>query len=185
MAIFQTIGYERSTIEALMTSLKDAKVSVVIDIRDVPISRKKGFSKFSLQGMLADNEIEYIHLKGLGTPKVGRDAARAGDFAKFQEIFEEHFESDVAQADFTKAIEHIQSGTSCLLCFERDHTKCHRSIIATRLILATGYEVEHLIPHESNGQTWKKKAARNGQSSSSKRRPKPAINTKRQSVAQA
>jgi hypothetical protein len=41
----------------------------------VPLSRKPGFSKSALQANLEAHGIAYVHLKGLGDPKPGREAA--------------------------------------------------------------------------------------------------------------
>ena len=70
----------------LFASLKANRVKLLIDVRDVPISRKPGFSKTSLAQGLADAGIGYLHLKGLGDPKPGRIAAREGRFSDFCRI---------------------------------------------------------------------------------------------------
>ena len=82
-----TIGYEGATIGAFVTALRDASIDILIDVRDLPLSRKNGFSKKRLAQILAEADIDYIHLKGLGDPKDGRNAARAGDYGLFRQIF--------------------------------------------------------------------------------------------------
>ena len=71
-----TIGYEGGTVAGFIRALKDADVELVLDIRAAPVSRKKGFSKNQLAAHLADAGIGYRHLRGLGTLKRGREAAR-------------------------------------------------------------------------------------------------------------
>ena len=71
-----TIGYERASSDALLAALKAAGVQVLMDVRDLPLSRRAGFSKSTLRVSLEAEGIEYVHLKGLGTPKEGRLAAR-------------------------------------------------------------------------------------------------------------
>jgi uncharacterized protein (DUF488 family) len=85
--------------------LRHASIDVLIDVRDVPLSRKKGFSKNGLAQILADADIEYVHLKGLGDPKDGRDAARAGEYDLFQKIFSRHMRTKIALRDLNIAAE--------------------------------------------------------------------------------
>ena len=73
-----TIGYEGCTIQDVLGVLTEAKVGLLIDVRAMPRSRKPGFSKRQLAAGLDEKGIPYVHLVGLGTPKAGRDAVRAG-----------------------------------------------------------------------------------------------------------
>jgi uncharacterized protein (DUF488 family) len=81
-----TIGYEKATQADVIGRLKSAGVEVVIDVRAVPSSRRAGFSKTILAGSLHDAGIDYVHLRALGTPKPGRDAARKGHTAEMHAI---------------------------------------------------------------------------------------------------
>ena len=40
-----TIGYEKSTIDDFVSRLADADIDVLVDVRELPLSRKRGFSK--------------------------------------------------------------------------------------------------------------------------------------------
>ena len=80
MKVF-TIGYEATTMADFLAALARAGVQRVIDVRALPLSRRPGFSKTSLAASLAEAGIGYVHLKALGTPKRGRDAAKKGDVA--------------------------------------------------------------------------------------------------------
>lgn len=139
-----TIGYEGCTIQAVLATLKDAGVRLLIDVRAVPQSRKPGFSKRQLAAGLDEQGIRYLHLQGLGTPKPGRDAARAGHPERMEVIFREHMQSDRAQADLAQAKVVARESRACLLCFERDHLHCHRHIVAELISAETRQAVEHL-----------------------------------------
>ena len=52
--IFHTLGYEQSEPEDYIRRLQQHGVSVVVDVRDFPISRKRGFSKARLRELLAE-----------------------------------------------------------------------------------------------------------------------------------
>lgn len=141
-----TIGYEGSTIQAVLAELRRARVGLLIDVRAVAQSRKPGFSKRQLAAGLDEAGIRYVHLQGLGTPKPGRDAVRAGDPERMVAIFREHMASDRAQAELAQAKDLTREQRACLLCFERDHTTCHRRLVAELITTETGQPVLHLVP---------------------------------------
>jgi len=139
-----TIGYEGCTIADVLAELRAARVSLLIDVRAVPQSRKPGFSKRQLAAELDEQGIGYVHLQGLGTPKPGRDAARAGHPERMERIFREHMTSDRAQADLAHAKQLARGTRACLLCFERDPMMCHRRLVAEMVAADTGQAIAHL-----------------------------------------
>jgi uncharacterized protein (DUF488 family) len=139
-----TIGYEGCTIDSVLGVLREAGVGLLVDVRAVAQSRKPGFSKRQLAAALDEAGIGYVHLQGLGTPKPGRDAVRAGHPERMEVIFREHMTSDRAQAELAQAKGLVRDRTACLLCFERDHKTCHRRFVAEMIIAETGQNVVHL-----------------------------------------
>ncbi len=139
-----TIGYEGCTIDTVLAALREASVGLLLDVRAVPQSRKPGFSKRQLAAGLDEVGIRYVHLQGLGTPKPGRDAARAGQTARMEAIFSEHMTSDRAQAALAQAKLLAREQRACLLCFERDPAQCHRRLVAEMVTETTGQSVVHL-----------------------------------------
>ena len=131
-----TIGYQGSTLPAVLAALRDAGVKHLIDVRAVPQSRKPGFSKRLLCASVEAEGMRYTHLRALGTPKAGRDAVRHGDVAAMHRIFRKHMQGAEAQAELAQAAAIAADEPACLLCFERDHTECHRSIVAAMLGVA-------------------------------------------------
>ncbi len=143
-AVLHTIGYEGSSIDEFLGTLLLTGVDLLIDVRDVPISRKRGFSKTALADRLAGNGMEYIHLKGLGDPKPGRIAAREGRYDDFRQIFGAHLKGQIAQTDLMRGIQAARGRKACLLCFERDHSNCHRCIVAEEMASKGGFRLVHL-----------------------------------------
>jgi len=141
VSILWTIGYERSTLADVIARLADAKVELVVDVRAVASSRKAGFSKTLLAASLKEAGIGYLHLRGLGTPKSGRLAARAGRTAEMREIYEAHLEEPEAQVEFDEAVTIAQSRRAALLCYEAEAQDCHRRIVADRIRGRTGCRV--------------------------------------------
>ena len=144
MAKIYTIGYEGSDIERLVETLLILEIDIVADVRELPISRKKGFSKNRLKDALAARSIGYRHFKDLGDPKSGREAARAGRMEEFRSIFSSHFSSREAQESFEDLIKLARKQRTCMLCFERSANNCHRSIIADAAVMR-GVEVFNLV----------------------------------------
>ena len=85
-----------------------------------------------------------MHLQGLGTPKAGRDAVRAGHPERMVPIFVEHMRGDRAQAELAQAVGLARESRACLLCFERDHMTCHRRLVAEMIAAENGQAVAHL-----------------------------------------
>lgn len=139
-----TIGYEGSTLEDFIATLKAAGVRRILDIRELPISRRKGFAKTALSAALESAGITYVHLKGLGDPKEGREAARANDRATFLRVYRKQLKTPVAIADMEKASSIAAQGAACLLCYERDPATCHRSLVAQIISDTLGASIKHL-----------------------------------------
>jgi uncharacterized protein (DUF488 family) len=122
-----TIGYEGATQAELIAALQGAGVTRLIDVRAVPLSRKPGFSKNVLAAGLKEAGIDYVHLKALGTPAEGREAARKGRFGEMEQIYAAQLETPEAAAQSAQLIVLAQEKPSALLCFERDPAHCHRT----------------------------------------------------------
>ncbi|WP_294329631.1 DUF488 domain-containing protein [uncultured Sphingomonas sp.] len=128
MRIF-TIGYEATTMAEFLAALTQAGVQRVIDVRALPNSRRPGFSKKSLAASLAEAGIDYVHLKQLGTPKRGRDAAKKGDVATLRDVYDVQLELPEAQAQAAQMRSLAAEKPSALLCYERDPCHCHRTLL--------------------------------------------------------
>lgn len=126
---FLTLGYEGLTLDRFIEAVKSAEVSTLVDVRARAQSRKRGFSKNALQAALSAVGIEYVHLKSLGDPKEGRDAARAGRMFDFETIFVAAMKADSALDSLAELIRISNNGPTCLLCYERNPQLCHRSLI--------------------------------------------------------
>ncbi len=139
-----TIGYEAATQADVIARLKAAGVETVVDVRAVAASRRAGFSKTLLAASLAEAGVGYVHLRQLGTPKQGREAARKGRIGEMTAIFEEHLAEPAAQLELAAAKELASERKIALLCFEADHKGCHRKILAERICEDLGCPIEHL-----------------------------------------
>jgi len=94
-----TIGYEQTPPRAVLDELQRAGVKLLVDVRAIASSRRPGFSKTQLAAGLDERGIGYVHLRGLGTPKDGREAARGGDLKALSKIYHTHLKTPQARAE--------------------------------------------------------------------------------------
>ena len=147
MTTLATIGYENTTVPRFLETLKEAGVDLLVDVRAIAGSRRPGFAKTKLAENVGTIGIEYLHLRGLGTPAEGRAAARAGRYDELRAIFMEHLETSEAQDQLEQLAELVRSGRRvCLLCLEADPAHCHRSMVAEALNDRVPVKVRNLAP---------------------------------------
>jgi len=140
-----TIGYEQTPAKAVLDELESAGVTLLVDVRAVAASRRPGFSKNQLAAGLDARGISYVHLRGLGTPKAGREAARGGKFALLHKIYAAHLKTPQAKEEHDELSALVKkAGPVCILCYERDHAHCHRQWIAEIIEKRDGVKVENL-----------------------------------------
>ena len=126
-----TIGYEQTPAKAVLDELAQAGVKLLVDVRAVASSRRPGFSKTQLAAGLDERGIAYLHLRGLGTPREGREAARSGKYDVLEKIYTKHLKTVQAKEELDELSALVKkSGPVCILCYERDHQHCHRRWIA-------------------------------------------------------
>jgi uncharacterized protein (DUF488 family) len=145
-----TIGYEGAPQDAVFAALRKAKVGLLVDVRAVTSSRRPGFSKSHLAAGLPKEGIDYLHLSGLGTPKEGRQAVKAGKPQEMHKIFARHMKTPEARHDYQALLALARKGKKiCLMCYEHDPAECHRTIIAERVEDELGVTIEHLVPAQA------------------------------------
>lgn len=144
-----TIGYEKCGFDDFLRCLLDAGVRLVIDVRDLPLSRRAGFSKRQLAAGLQEAGIEYRHLRALGTPPAGREANRRRRWDEFWHIVDDRLATPEAGLALAEAAELAAATPSCLLCYEASACQCHRLRVAERLAASHGFTVRHLSVHEA------------------------------------
>jgi uncharacterized protein (DUF488 family) len=141
-----TIGYEQTPPKAVLDELEHAGVKLLVDVRAIASSRRPGFSKTQLAAGLDERGISYLHLRGLGTPKEGREAARSGKYDALHKIYAAHLKTPQAREQLDELSSLVKTtGPVCILCYERDHRHCHRQWIADIIEERDGVKVENLV----------------------------------------
>jgi uncharacterized protein (DUF488 family) len=135
-----TIGYEGRELAELIAILSSKRVSRVIDIRELPLSRRRGFSKTPLGDALREAGIEYVHMREAGNPY--RTEKHILSPARLLAKYGRHV------AKTAGIVEHVAATArgcrAALLCYEADPDVCHRSVLAPRVAQLLGCTVRDL-----------------------------------------
>jgi uncharacterized protein (DUF488 family) len=129
-----TIGYEGRSQGEYLALLRRAGVTLLVDVRATPRSRKKGFSKGTLAQGCADAGIRYEHLPELGIASERRKQATT--HAGFQTMFAEYERELLPRRG--AAVEKVEAWLKdgehvALTCFEHAASECHRHYVANAL----------------------------------------------------
>lgn len=128
-----SIGYEGRSVEDLLNAIIEHRVETLVDVRLTPLSRKPGLSKTRLAASAEGAGVCYVHLPALGNPKDNREAFRDGrareGCIRFSKLMARP--AAVAAMDQLEALARDQR--VAVLCFERDHERCHRQVIVNEL----------------------------------------------------
>lgn len=128
-------GYEKETIKQFINKLTSSNVTSVYDVREVPLSRKNGFSKNILIEELKKKNIDYYHFPNLGSPnKLRKKLRKTSNYLRFFKSYRNYLKNN--RQDIAKVIKLIENNgeSSALMCYEKHPDLCHRSIIASEII---------------------------------------------------
>jgi len=137
-----SVGYEQHKDHAEFARLvRRAGVERLIDVRELPISRRRGFAKSALSTAMADVGVEYVHIKALGNPKPFRDLYKQGQVAEGRRSYERHL-LNVQRPALEGLVPLLREKRSALMCFEHDPAVCHRTVIVQALREQLGVELD-------------------------------------------
>lgn len=138
-----TVSYEGSDLRSFIERLRGAGVRTLVDVRELPLSRKRGFSKRGLSDALAAVNVTYMHMPALGCPRWIRDRFRVdGDWQSYTRDFLEHLRT--CKTSVHELVTLSRAQTIALMCFEADFSMCHRTFVARAVTRAGGPPVYHL-----------------------------------------
>jgi len=140
-----TIGYESLKPARFVELLKLSRVEVLVDVRELPVSRKPGFAKNALAALLVKNGIEYRHAPEFGCPRDVRHAYRdSGDWVRYTREFMRFLST--RKTALRVFAEFVVERRCCLLCLEEDFNFCHRKYVAEAIAdhVLGGARINHL-----------------------------------------
>jgi len=128
-----TIGFTKKSAERFFTTLQQAGVKRIVDVRLNNISQLAGFTKMDdLRYFLkAIGGMEYLHLPELAPTQEMLDAykKRKGDWS----VYEEQFLELMATRHIEETVPKDIVNEGCLLCSEDKPHHCHRRLVAEYL----------------------------------------------------
>lgn len=136
-----TIGHSNHPIERFVALLRQRGTTAVCDVRSKPYSRyNPQFDREELKSSLEANGIAYVFL--------GRElGARSDDPACY--LYGKVQYTKLAQtALFQEGLKRVRDGmktyTIALMCAEKEPLECHRTILVSRRLAASGTYIEHI-----------------------------------------
>lgn len=154
-----TIGVYGFDAGSFLDALRGAGVGIVIDVRQRRGVRGAEYAWANskrLQAALREAGIDYAHMKELAPTTelrriLYREDARRGEGQRSRTVLAPEFvrlytETILDRSDLAPIAELAEKTYPALLCVERDPEACHRSLIAERLRVDRGLEVDHLRP---------------------------------------
>lgn len=140
-----SVGYEGMEVGGLIDHLTWAGVTLLVDVRMNPVSRKPGWSKRSLQAALEAAGIEYRHERVLGNPPDNRDSFRRGDGEEGRRRMREILSNGSGPA-LERLVNEAAERYVAVLCVERGARRCHRQVITDMAQeIDPDLEVRHIV----------------------------------------
>lgn len=141
-----TIGYQGANLDMFLATLKLAGTTLVLDVRERAMSRRKEFAKSALSQALASVGIGYRHERAVGTPRAVRQQYRADqNLNSFFVRFNDYLSTQDVVLD---RLAGTLRGRVTLMCFERNPCECHRSVVVAALAdrLSVGFHHITVVP---------------------------------------
>jgi uncharacterized protein (DUF488 family) len=146
---FYTIGHSTRSIDEFVALLREAEVTMVVDVRTVPRSRTNPqYNRDALPDALANYHIGYEHIAALGGLR-GKTRGVPANVNAFWDNESFHNYADYAMHnDFRAGLARLrelgQTQLCAIMCAEALWWRCHRRII-TDYLLAAGETVFHIM----------------------------------------
>jgi uncharacterized protein (DUF488 family) len=144
-----TIGHSTRSIPEFIAVLASAGVTMVVDVRSLPRSRRHPeYNLDRLPALLAEHSVAHGHLVELGGRR-GRSREVPADVNAFWDNQSFHNYADYALSSaFARGLERLielaRQHRCAIMCSEAVWWRCHRRIVADHL-LARGHAVIHLM----------------------------------------
>ena len=137
-----SVGYEKHRqSDQFARHLREAGVERLVDVRELPISRRRGFAKTALGETMAAAGIEYLHMRDLGNPKPYRDLYKSGKVDEGKQQYTAYLHEEQREAlELLASI--LPEKRTALMCVEHDPAVCHRTVILESLRSELGLQID-------------------------------------------
>ena len=143
-----SIGHSTRDIGSFIELLRDNDISLVVDIRSLPGSKKyPWFNRENLEKSLKEEGIGYMHLKGLGGfRKAKKDSKNNIWKNKSFRGYADYMETKDFEDGIKDLIKESKDKNAAIMCAEANPYSCHRSMVSDALY-ARGVLVKHIFCH--------------------------------------
>ncbi len=140
--ILYTIGHSNGSIERLIGLLQQHSITAVADVRSQPYSRfNPQFNREVLAGSLKESRLEYVFL--------GNELGARSDDPQCYRDGKAQYGLMAETETFKRGIARLLKGSErfrvAILCAEKEPLACHRGILISRHLQATGRQVVHIL----------------------------------------
>ena len=144
-----TIGHSTRTLVEFVALLRQADVTLLVDVRSIPRSRATPqFNRDTLPGSLANDGIGYRHLPALGGRRYHRKDAPASLNTYWRVAAFRNYADYAETGEFRAGLDALRAlacdDRCAIMCAEAVWWRCHRRII-TDYLLAGATRVEHIM----------------------------------------
>lgn len=162
---FFTVGHSNLRLAGFMAILRQAQVTLVVDVRRFPRSRSNpDYNIDTLPEALARCQIGYHHMPDLGGRRGRQPDVSENTNALWRNRSFHHYADYALSDQFGRAFDELvslgQHDRVAIMCSEAVWWRCHRRIITDYLLLS-GHEVGHLMgdgreeaAHPTPGARW-------------------------------
>jgi hypothetical protein len=128
-----TVGYEGREPSQFLKSLSNEGIDILVDVRKDAYSKQDmSYSEGTLSRIAADARIKYIHLPELGVDyDLRQELKSTHDYETYFKRYAEYLERNADLTTFLAGLS--KNNVICLMCYEKDFRRCHRSILANKL----------------------------------------------------
>ena len=123
------IGYQGRTIDQVIERLRAASIATLIDVRELPWSRRAEFGQKKLAERLGHEGLRYVHLRSAGNPRENRKSGAASEEILVR--YREHLARTPGVLE--EILSEARGERVALLCYEADVKQCHRSVLLEAL----------------------------------------------------
>lgn len=128
-----TIGYEGQEPSQFIKLLHNERIDILVDVRKDAYSKQDvSYSEGTLSKILADARIKYIHVPELGVDYNLREELKSThDYETYFKRYMDYLEKNSNLTELVAGL--AKNNVICLMCYEKDFRRCHRSILANKL----------------------------------------------------
>ena len=136
-----TVGHSVHEPEYFLALLKRHEIECLCDVRSHPCSRNSQFNRENLSRDLKLAGMEYLFLGA----ELGARSNDPACYSQGKVRYDRLAETPLFRQGIAKLMAEAAHRRVALVCAEKDPLECHRTILIAPHILASGFDVQHIL----------------------------------------